>query len=57
MSLLPSGFPVNGETVSALPLAPPRRKKLDELLNRYTAGKMTEQEYNAARDKILSGGK
>ena len=34
-----------------------QQKNLDALLNSYSAGKMSEQEYTAARDKIISGGK
>ena len=34
-----------------------QQKNLDALLNSYSAGKMSEQDYTAARDKILSGGK
>ena len=37
--------------------SPAQQEKLDALLNRYTAGNMTEKEYIAARDKIISGGK
>jgi len=32
-----------------------QQKNLDALLNSYSAGKISEQEYTAARDKILSG--
>ena len=36
---------------------PALQKNLDALINRYSAGKMSEQEYIAARDKTISGGK
>jgi len=36
---------------------PAQKKALEALLNRYAMGKMTTEQYNAARDKILAGGK
>ena len=39
------------------PVSSAQQKKLDALLNNYSAGKMNEQEYTAARDKIIAGGK
>ena len=38
-------------------ITPAQTKALEVLLNRYMAGKMTTEQYNAARDKILAGGK
>jgi len=35
-------------------ITPEQKKALDALLNRYAAGKITQEQYRAARDKILA---
>ena len=49
----------NAPSAAAAPAnaTPAQKRALEVLLNRYAAGKMTTEQYNAARDKILAGGK